>query len=260
MNELQIFDSAEFGTVRTIETEDGKVLFCGKDVAAALNYVSTANAISAHCKGVTEIMTPTAGGKQMMKFITEGDLYRLIVHSRRPDAERFEAWVFDEVLPTIRKHGAYMTENTLEKALTSPDFLIQLATKLKEEQDKRRKLETKIEQDKPKIVFADAVSTSKTSILIGDLAKILKQNGIQIGANRLFEWLRKNGYLISRKGTDWNMPTQKSMELGLFEIKETSVTHANGYFTISKTSKVTGKGQQYFVNKFLQKINGDNNV
>lgn len=250
-NKFEIFNSAEFGAVRTLETPDGKVLFCGKDVAAALNYVSTANAISAHCKGVTEIMTPTAGGNQMMKFITEGDLYRLIAHSRRPDAERFEIWVFDEVLPTIRKHGAYMTDNTLEKALTSPDFLIQLATNLKEERAKRKALEIQAEQNKPKVIFADAVSTSKTSILVGDLAKLLKQNGVKIGANRLFEWLRNNGYLISRKGTDWNMPTQKSMELGLFEVKETAVTHADGHTTVSRTSKVTGKGQQYFVNKFL---------
>ena len=146
-----------------------------------------------------------------------------------------------------------MTENTLEEALTNPDFLIKLATELKEEQSKRKALEEEKKLNAPKIVFADAVSTSKTSILIGELAKILKQNGIETGQRRLFEWLRVNKYLISRKGTDYNMPTQKSMELGLFEIKETSIAHADGHTSISKTPKITGKGQQYFINKFLEK-------
>lgn len=145
-----------------------------------------------------------------------------------------------------------MTENTLEKALTSPDFLIQLATQLKEEQAQRKALEVQIEADKPKTIFADAVSVSKTSILVGELAKLLKQNGIEIGQNRLFAWLREKGYLISRKGTDYNMPTQKSMELKLFEIKENSITHSDGHTSITKTPKVTGKGQIYFINIFLK--------
>lgn len=253
-NKIEVFRSAEFGAVRTLETTDGKVLFCGKDVAVSLGYTNPLKAVRDHCKeeGVNEMDTPTAGGIQKMKFITEGNVYRLITHSKLPNAERFESWVFDEVLPTIRKHGAYMTDNTLERALTSPDFLIQLATNLKEEQAKRKALENRIETDKPKVIFANAVSASRTSILVGDLAKLLKQNGVKIGANRLFQWLRNNGYLISRKGTDWNMPTQKSMELGLFEVKETAVTHADGHSTVNKTPKVTGKGQQYFVNKFLQ--------
>lgn len=250
-NKLEIFNSAEFGTVRTLETADGKVLFCGADVAKALGYRSPKDAISAHCKGAVKQRILTNGGVQEMNFIPEGDLYRLITHSKLPNAEHFESWVFDEVLPSIRKHGAYMTDDTLEKALTSPDFLIQLATNLKEEQQKRKALEIKIESDKPKVIFANAVSASQTSILVGDLAKLIKQNGVKIGANRLFEWLRNNGYLISRKGTDWNMPTQKSMELGLFEVKETAITHSDGHSTVNKTPKVTGKGQQYFVNKFL---------
>lgn len=160
--------------------------------------------------------------------------------------------MFDEVLPSIRQHGAYMTENTLEKALTSPDFLIQLATKLKEEQEARALAEAQIEKDKPKVIFSDAVSASNTSILIGDLAKLLKQNGIQTGAKRLFAWMRDNGYLIKRIGSDYNSPTQKAMELGLFEVKETSVSHSDGHISISKTTKVSGKGQQYFINKFLK--------
>lgn len=254
-NKMTIFSSAEFGAVRTMETADGKVMFCGADIARALGYSNTSKAIKDHCRYVTKcyIPHPQSADKQIeMTFIPEGDIYRLITHSKLPNAERFETWVFDEVLPTIRKHGAYMTDNTLEKALTSPDFLIQLATNLKEEQAKRKALESMIKADKPKVIFADAVSASHTSILVGDLAKLLRQNGIKIGANRLFQWLRNNGYLISRKGTDWNMPTQKSMELGLFEVKETAVTHADGHSTVNRTPKVTGKGQQYFVNKFLQ--------
>lgn len=254
-NKMTVFSSAEFGAVRTMETADGKVMFCGADVAKALGYSDAPKAIKAHCKEDGWVIYPvidSMGRTQQAKFITEGNVYRLITHSKLPNAERFETWVFDEVLPTIRKHGAYMTDNTLEKALTSPDFLIQLATNLKEEQAKRKALESRIEADKPKVIFADAVSASYTSILVGDLAKLLKQNGVKIGANRLFQWLRNNGYLISRKGTDWNMPTQKSMELGLFEVKETAVTHADGHSTVNRTPKVTGKGQQYFVNKFLQ--------
>ena len=144
-----------------------------------------------------------------------------------------------------------MTPDTLEKALYNPDFLIRLATELKDTQAHVKHLEAKIDTDKPKVIFADAVSTSKSSILVGELAKIIKQNGVNIGQNRLFAWLRDNGYLIKRKGTDYNMPTQYSMDLQLFEVKETEVTHADGHITVSKTPKVTGKGQQYFINKFL---------
>ncbi len=252
MNEIKIFKSDSFGAVRTTTDENGRILFCGKDVATALGYKEPAKAIREHCKGVSEIDTPTNGGIQAMKYITEGDVYRLTFSSKLPSAEKFTDWVADEILPTIRKHGAYMTENTLEKALTSPDFLIQLATQLKEEQAQRRALEVQIEADKPKTIFADAVSVSKTSILVGELAKLLKQNGIEIGQNRLFAWLREKGYLISRKGTDYNMPTQKSMELKLFEIKENSITHSDGHTSITKTPKVTGKGQIYFINIFMK--------
>lgn len=263
MNEIQIFNSPEFGSVRTLETTDGKVLFCGADIAKALGYADTAKAIKAHCKENGWAICPvidSIGRTQQAKFIDEGNLYRLITHSKLPNAERFESWVFDEVLPTIRKHGAYMTDDTLEKALTSPDFLIQLATNLKEEQAKRKALELRIEADKPKVVFADAVSVANTSILIGELAKILKQNGVKTGQNRLFEYLRTNGYLISRRGSDRNMPTQKAMEMGLFEIKETVVSHSDGHTTINKTPKITGKGQQYFINRFLKGQGGEVNA
>lgn len=246
---IQIFKKEDFGEIRTIE-ENGKVLFCGSDIARALGYASPANAITAHCKGVTVLMTPSSGGKQNTKFITEGDVYRLITHSKLPTAQKFESWVFDEILPSIRKHGAYMTDDTLEKALSSPDFLIQLATKLKEEQAKRAELEEQIEKDKPKVLFAQAVETAHTSILIGDLAKILKQNGVDVGQKRLFERLRSEGFLM-KSGSSYNLPTQRAMEMKLFEVKESTVNNPDGSIRVNKTTKVTGKGQTYFVNRFL---------
>lgn len=255
MNEIQIFKNDSFGAVRTVTDDNGKILFCGSDVAKALGYSNVPDAISRHCRCIVkcDIPHPQSHNKTIeMSFITEGDVYRLTFGSKLSSAEKFTDWVADEILPSIRKHGAYMTEKTLEQALTSPDFLIQLATQLKEEQAHRKALESKIEADKPKTVFADAVSVSKTSILVGELAKLLKQNGIDIGQNRLFAWLRDKGYLISRKGTDYNMPTQRSMELKLFEIKETSITHGDGHTSITKTPKVTGKGQIYFINVFLK--------
>ena len=250
MEEMRIFKNEEFGGIRTFE-QDGKVLFCGKDVAQALGYRRPADAIAAHCKGVCVLPTPSNGGIQQMKFIPEGDVYRLVVHSKLPSAERFERWVFDEVLLSIRKHGAYMIDTTLEQALANPDFLIQLATKLKEEQEARKKLEEQAERDKPHTILGRAITTANTSILVGDLAKLAKQNGVNTGAKRMFEWMRENGYLIKRKGTDWNLPTQRSMEMGLFEIKESVHVDGNGCNKITRTPKVTGKGQEYFINKFL---------
>lgn len=251
MNEIQIFKNDSFGAVRTVTDDNGKILFCGKDVATALGYKKTADAISAHCKGVCEIPTPSNGGVQMMKYITEGDVYRLTFGSKLPSAEKFTDWVTDEILPSIRKHGAYMTENVIEQALTSPDFLIQLATQLKEEQAQRKALEQRVEADRPKVLFADAVETSQTSILVGDLAKLIKQNGVDIGQKRLFAWLRDNGYLI-KSGSSANMPTQRSMDMKLFEVKERSISNPDGSVRVTKTTKVTGKGQTYFINIFLK--------
>lgn len=252
-NELKVFENDEFGAIRTIEVND-KMLFCGKDVASALGYSITSKAINTHCKGVSKMEVPTNGGVQQMLFITEGDVYRLIAHSKLPNAQKFESWVFDDVLPSIRKNGAYMTGDTIEKALENPDFLIQLATKLKAEKEKNAKLIEENERMKPKEIFADSVMTSKSCILISELAKILKQNGIEMGARRLFAWLREKGFLIKRKGSEYNLPTQRSMELGLFEIKETSISHSDGHVTISKTPKVTGKSQVYFINVFKTKV------
>lgn len=242
MNELQVFENNQFGQMRTI-TENGNTLFCGSDVAKALGYVNPSKALNDHCRGITKRDTPTSSGVQTMSFIPEGDVYRLITHSKLPTAEKFESWVFDEVLPSIRKTGAYMTPETIEKVLMNPDTIISLATQLKE-------LQTKVEKDKPKVLFADAVAASHTSILIGDLAKLIRQNGVEVGQNRLFQWLRDNGYLCST-GERYNLPTQKSMELKLFEVKETTISNPDGSIRITRTTKVTGKGQAYFVNKFL---------
>ncbi len=253
MTDLQIFNSPEFGAIRTIE-KDGEPWFVGKDVATALGYSDSFGSLKKHVDEEDKLVCQidSAGQKRDITIINESGLYSLVLSSKLPTAKKFKRWVTNEVIPSIRKHGAYMTPETLEKVLLSPDTLMQLAQNLKDEQEKRKVLETKIEQDKPKVLFADAVASAKTSILIGELAKLLKQNGVDIGQNRLFEWMRQNGYLIRRQGNDYNMPTQRSMEQGLFEIKETTVVHADGHTHINKTPKVTGKGQAYFVTLFLK--------
>lgn len=252
-NKIEIFNNEEFGTVRTL-TIDNEPYFVGKDVAIILGYADTFGALKKHVdeEDKQNCQNSSFDSPRGLTVINESGLYSLILSSKLPNAKKFKRWVTAEVLPSIRKHGAYMTPDTLEKALYNPDFLIRLATELKDTQAHVKHLETKIDNDKPKVIFADAVSTSKSSILVGELAKIIKQNGVNIGQNRLFAWLRDNGYLIKRKGTDYNMPTQYSMDLQLFEVKETEVTHADGHITVSKTPKVTGKGQQYFINKFLK--------
>ena len=241
MKDIQIFNNPEFGELRTIEEGD-KIYFVASDAAKMLGYKRPADAVTAHCKGSVKRRLPTNGGTQEMKVIPEGDLYRLIANSELPSAEKFESWVFDEVLPAIRKTGGYHIPQSPEEQMAQG---LLAAQKLLAEKDKR------IEEMRPKEIFADAVSVSKTDILIGDLAKLIKQNGHDIGQKRLFAWLREKGYLIKRKGLDWNMPTQRAMEMKLFRVKETVVTHADGHTTVNKTPKVTGKGQVYFVNKFL---------
>lgn len=251
MNELQIFDNPEFGKIRTVE-RDGEPWFVGKDVAAALGYSNSRKALADHVddedKGVTKC--DTLGGVQDLTVINESGLYSLVLSSKLPTARKFKRWVTSEVIPTIRKHKAYMTPDKLEEVLLNPDTLIQLAQNLKSEQEARRAAEAKIEADHPKVLFADAVSTSEQSILIGQLAKIIRQNGVPMGERRLFQWMRENGYL-GKHGSRYNIPTQRSMEMGLFEIKETAVTHSDGRVTTNTTPKVTGKGQIYFVNCFL---------
>ena len=252
MQEIIPFDY-QGTSIRTV-TKDGVTLWCGKDIATTLGYQNTKDALARHCHGVVKRypIVDSLGRTQQARFITEPDLYRLITHSKLPDAQKFEKWVFEEVLPTIRNHGAYLTPKKIEEVLTDPDTIIQLATNLKREQERRRALENKVKDDAPKVLFADSVTTAKTSILVGQLAKLITQNGHQIGQNRLFAWLRNNGYLSRRKGTDWNMPRQQYVEAGLFEIKESTHTQPDGVVRITRTPKVTGKGQVYFVNKFLE--------
>lgn len=256
-NKIQVWNY-ESSEIRTVQV-NGEPWFVGKDVATVLGYSNTRDAIARHVDEEDKAGVGIHDGSQMREVVVvnESGLYSLVLSSKLPNAKKFKRWVTSEVLPSIRKHGAYMTEQTLERALTSPDFLIELATQLKTEQEQRRRLETTVaaqskqmEQDKPKVLFADSVTASSSSILIGELAKLIKQNGVDIGQRRLFEWMRANGYLIKRKGSEYNLPTQRSMEQGLMEIKETSVVHT-GYTTISKTPKVTGKGQVYFINLFL---------
>jgi len=254
MNDLQIFNNSEFGEIRTFKEPDGSVTFCGADVAKSLGYKDTVNALKLHCKedGVAfHHIIDSMGRTQQAKFITKGNLVRLAASSQLPGAEKFESWIFDEVIPSVLEHGAYATPETLDKMISSPEFGIKILTALKNEQEQRKALETKVEADKPKVLFADAVATSESPMLIGELAKVIKQNGVDIGEKRLFEWMRENSYLIRRKGTDYNAPTQKSMEMGLFRVKETAITHSDGHVTVNRTTKVTGKGQQYFINKFL---------
>lgn len=250
MNELQAF-SYEGNEVRTIQ-RNGEPWWVLKDVCDVLelsNSRMVADRLDEDEKGVS--IVDTLGGKQELTVISESGLYNVILLSRKLEAKKFKRWVTHEVLPQIRKHGAYVTTSKLEEIMNDPDAWIMLLTTLKTERQAKEQLQLQAAADKPKVIFADAVSVSEGTILIGELAKILKGNGVDIGQNRLFERLRQDGFLIKRRGTDYNAPTQKAMELGLFKVKETAITHSDGHITISKTTKVTGKGQQYFINYFL---------
>lgn len=252
MNEIQIFNSSEFGQVRSLVI-NGEPWLVGKDVTKALGYDNPSKAIRDHVEeedkkvgvqNVTPYIIDSLGRKQHPTFINESGLYALVFGSKLPSAKKFKRWVTSEVLPALRKTGQYQV-----KELSGQELM---AKALIEAQSVLAAKDKQIEEMKPKAIFADAVATSHTSILVGELAKILKQNGIEMGQKRLFAWLRENGYLIKRQGTDYNMPTQKAMELGLFEIKEGSYINGSGANITTKTPKVTGKGQQYFINKFLQ--------
>lgn len=248
---LKVFENSEFGQVRTI-FEDGKVLFCGSDVARALGYSNTRDAISKHCKGVVKRDTLTNGGEQETSFIPEGDVYRLIIRSKLPSAQRFEHWVFDEVLPALRQTGSYVLQRPDSYMIDDP---IERAKRWIEEAQERLALQAKVEADAPKVLFADAVATSKDSCLVGQLAKVLRQNGYNIGQNRLFDYLRNAGYLC-KSGENRNMPTQRSIDAGWFEVKEGTLYNLDGTVRITRTPKVTNKGQIYFVNKFLKEAKG----
>lgn len=250
MNQLQIFENPEFGAVRTVEI-DGEPWLVGKDVADDLGYQNGSRDINRHVDEEDRKKMMIFDGNQNKEtiVINESGLYSLVLSSKLPTARKFKHWVTSEVLPSLRRHGLYAAD----ELLNNPDLMIRAMEELKAERARANALAEKVERDAPKVLFAESVAASQHSILVSDLAKILRQNGVQIGGNRLFEWLRTNGYLIRRKGSDWNMPTQRAVEMGLFEIKETSVTHADGHVTVNKTPKVTGKGQQYFINLFLRK-------
>lgn len=247
MNDIKTFNNPEFGSIRTVEV-DGKPYFVGKDVAEILGYSNPRDAINKRVdekdKGVAKC--DTLGGAQDLTVINESGMYSLILSSKLPSAKRFKHWVTSEVLPSIHKSGGYIAG---QEQMTDSELMAKALLVARKQIDERN---AQIESMRPKAIFADAVSASDTTILIGELAKLLRQNGVDIGQNRLFSWLRENGYLIKRNGTDYNTPTQKSQELGILSVKETVINHSDGSMKITKTTKVTGKGQQYFINKFLQ--------
>jgi len=257
--ELQIFNHPQFGDVRAV-TIDGDPWFVGKDVAAALGYSNSRKAILDHVdqedKGVTK--RDTLGGVQDVTIINESGVYSLVFSSRLEGAKEFKHWVTSEVLPSIRKNGAYLTPQVQDHILNNPDFLISLANKIKEEQQRNRvlqeenkRIQTENDSLRPKARFADAVASSETDILVGELAKLLRQNGIDVGQNRLYKILREREYLCKQKGTMWNMPTQRALERGLFRVSESTVSKADGTVLVTRTTRVTGKGQTYFLERFL---------
>lgn len=251
MNNIEIFKNPAFGDIRTVLIES-QPWFVGKDVAAALGYSNPQKAVRDHVdsedRGVNEMGTPS--GTQDVVVINESGLYSLVLSSKLPSAKQFKHWITAEVLPTIRKHGMYAAPETVEKMLQDPDVMIRTLEELKKEREARKAMEAQAEENRPKVLFADAVAASSSSVLVGDLAKLIRQNGVDIGQNRLFSWMRNNGYLI-KGGARKNMPTQKSLDLGLCEIKESVVSNPDGSSLVRRTTKITGKGQQYFVNKFL---------
>lgn len=247
MNQLQKF-LYENKEVRTV-TMNNEPWFVAKDVCDVLELTNSRMAIDRldeDEKGVSSI--DTLGGSQNVQVINEPGLYTLILGSRKPEAKQFKRWITHEVIPSIRKHGAYMTESTIERMVNDPDFLIKLGETLKAEQEARRALEQKIQLDQPKVLFADSLQASSDCILIANLAKILKQNGVNTGQNRLYQWMRENGYL-GKRGEHWNMPTQRAMDLKLFEVKTTVMNRPDKDPRTTKTTVVTGHGQMYFLNK-----------
>lgn len=257
MSEVQVFQNQQFGSVRTVVLNK-EPWFVVADACRALEIANARDALARiddDEKDVVPIYTP--GGLQKMNVVNEPGLYALVLGSRKPEAKVFRRWITHEIIPTIRKHGMYATPEMAERMLNDPDVMIRVLQELKTEREQRKTLEQKVEQDKPKVLFSDAVSTAHNSILIGDLAKLIRQNGVEVGQKRLFEMLRQDGYLISR-GASRNMPSQRSMEMGLMEIKESTVASPDGHIRVTKTTKITGKGQVYFINKYLKKGEKEN--
>lgn len=249
MEAIKIFENDRFGEVRVAGTSENP-LFCLADVCKILGLRVDAVQSRLTDAPIRIGVTDSIGREQQMNFVNEKNLYKVIMRSDKPQAEPFQDWVCGEVLPSIRKHGAYMTNDTLEKALASPDFLIQLATNLKEEQRKRIEAERKVTEAAPAVAFTNAVQSANSSCLIGELAKLIAQNGYSIGEKRLFAWMRDNGYL-GKHGERYNIPNQQYVEQGLFELKKGVRSGDNGVLHTTITPKVTGKGQVCFVNKFL---------
>lgn len=251
MNKISTFNNPDFGTVRTTTIND-EPYFVGKDVAIALGYERPTDAARKHIdpedRGVAKIETPS--GTQEMTVINESGLYSLILSSKLPTAKKFKRWITHDVIPAIRKTGGYVNDT----AQFVDYYFGQLEPNQKQALtmmfDESKRMSNQLKEQAPKVLFANAVETAHTSILVGDLAKIIKQNGTDIGQNRLFDWMRRNGYLI-KDGQSKNMPTQRAMDMGLFEVKESTINNPDGSVRITKTTKVTGKGQTYFVNKFL---------
>lgn len=251
MNELQVFNNEEFGAVRMVILQD-KPYFMASEIAEKLGYANPSKATNDHCKHIREWWgNDSLGRRQRFKVIPESDVYRLVIRSKLPSAERFEKWVMEEVLPSIRKNGGYIAgQETLSDDELLAKALLVAQNKIAERDALIQKQREKIEADKPKVLFSNAVAASKSSILVGELAKLIAQNGHQIGQKRLFQWMRDKGYLL-RSGASYNMPAQRYIEQGLFEIKESAIQNPDGSVRLTKTTKVTGKGQVYFINKFL---------
>lgn len=250
MKDLQVFNNPEFGDVRMVMIEN-EPWFVGKDVAMALGYGDTNQAIRKHVDAEDKLTSrfDGTGQNRSMIIINESGLYSLIMASKLPSAKKFKRWVTAEVLPAIRKHGGYLTPEKIEEALMNPDTLIKLATQLKTEREARLQAEALNEANKPKVLFHDAVTDASNAITMADLAKLLKQNGVNTGRDRLYDWMRENGYLM-KSGLSKNMPTQRSMEAGWFKVQEHVVTTPYGHI-VKHTTYVTGKGQVYFIKKFL---------
>ncbi len=250
-NEIQIFENPEFGTVRTVMV-DSEPWFVGKDVAQVLGYSDTFGVLKKHVDEEDKLVCQidSAGQKRGVTVINESGLYSLVLSSKLPTAKQFKRWVTNEVLPSIRKHGAYMTKETLTESLARPENLMVILQTLLEEQKKNEALTSKVEQDKPKVAFAEAVYDCDTLISVADLAKLVHANGVDIGQKRMYDFLRDEGFLCKRIGEDWNTPLQRYLDMGLFAVKEYSYPTRNGW-GVSKTTKITGKGQTYLVNYIL---------
>ena len=255
MSNIKIYENIEFGKIRVEEIGENP-WFVAKDICKSLdltNITETLKRLDKDELSTTEVID-SIGIKQRMHIVNESGLYNLILQSRKPEAKKFKKWITNEVIPSIRKNGGYLLgqENMSEEELMAKALLVA--------QNKIAEKDRQIKEAKPKVLFANCVSGSKKSILIREMAKYLKQSGYDTGEQRLFEELRKRGFLVSRKGADYNTPTQKSMDMGLFQLKETVVTHSNGFQTISKTPLITGRGQVYFINLFMKEVdeNGNN--